>query len=251
MIHGFWKIIPSHGFMADWYHAWATASRLLAEMEVIKNAENPRFKHGLEHGIWVFPSFSFRQILIHISIPVWISGEALLWTNSVGYKNYSQARGYRMEVHEPHFFSTLPRLQNANSFQQPWHRRKFPLLQNATSFSTTVHTRTCPFATKCSFRFQELHMQRTAIDTKWVKMPRFNKTILYKLCPYKMPSCFWKTLKNPSSRHTRSLQNASAVFQIQDLDHIMLLQNVRLILISPSEAHQIFLQNATAILMIA
>ena len=39
-------------------------------------------------------------------------------------------------------------------------------------------------------------MQRTAIATKWVKMPRFNKTTLYKLCPYKMPSCFWKTLKN-------------------------------------------------------
>ena len=60
-------------------------------------------------------------------------------------------------------------------------------------------------------------------------------------------------MKNPSSRHTLSLQNAYAVFQIQDLDHtsIMLLQNVRLILIGPSEAHQIFLQNATAILMIA
>ena len=56
--------------------------------------------------------------------------------NSVCYKNYSQAWGYRMRL--------LSSIFSQNGLQQPWHRGNFPLLQNAPSFSTTAHIRTYP-----------------------------------------------------------------------------------------------------------
>jgi len=62
---------------------------------------------------------------------------------------------------------------------------------------------------------------------------------------------FCVVLKDPEWYHANSQQNAFVAFQSEDLDHILLLQNLRLILISQYEAYHVFLQNATAISMMA
>ena len=147
-----------------------------------------------------------------------------------------------MEAHGPTFS------QHSFAYKMPLHFNNLGIRGNFLCY-------------KVPLRFQQLRIQGRALLLQ-------NARVLFKNCTCKGTPLLHNAtfqqdypiqivslqnaqlfLKNPSSRHTLSLQNASVVFQIQDLDHIMLLQNVRLILISPSEAHQNFLQNATAILM--
>ena len=151
-------------------------------------------------------------------------------------------------------------LQNANVVFKSCTCKGPPLLQNAMLVSTRLASTNINQASSFIFITDQYRsciiMQRYPF---WAAQPCYPRAVYRAvkngrawILPDSVPTkCPVVVKKIFIELHTHSLQHASVVLQIQGLDHIILLQNARLMLTRPSEAHHIFFHNSTAILMIA
>ena len=83
--------------------------------------------------------------------------------NSVGYRNYPQARACRISLLSSMFAENCFTYKISNHFNKLDIGGFFALLQHAPSLSTTAHTRTHHVLQNAPCRFQDLHLPKVLL----------------------------------------------------------------------------------------